>query len=153
MRKIDDLTFTAMYSVLQSGMWLLNDFESYLRPLDLSQARFTILLAINESVDGIISPNEIARITGKSRPAITRMIEKLSGNNLLSINKNFHDGRRKKLALTEKGQTLLNQIIPEYNRRVLAMSSGFTDEEKHQLIKLLGKINFLDKEKRIGKQL
>ncbi|MDC7126929.1 MAG: MarR family transcriptional regulator [Spirochaetales bacterium] len=149
MNRIDDLTFNAMYSVLQSGMWLLNDLEAYLRPLDMSQARLSILLEITAS-DGIVSPNEIARITGKSRPGITRTIEKLSESGYILISRDFSDGRRKKLALTPKGEELLNQIIPEYNRRILAMSSELSDDEKLELIRLLGKINFLDKDKRIG---
>ena len=145
MGKLDDLTFNTMLSVLQSGMWLLNDLETYLRPLDMSQARLSILLAITETSDGIISPKDIARITGKSRPAITRTIDSLSERGLLSINRDFEDGRRKKLTLTVKGQELLNTLIPTYNQRILAMCSRFTEEEKLLLGKLLGKINFLHK--------
>ncbi|MBI9097552.1 MAG: MarR family transcriptional regulator [Spirochaetaceae bacterium] len=145
MEKLDDLTFNTMLSVLQSGMWLLNDLETYLRPLDMSQARLSILLAITESSDGIISPKDIARITGKSRPAITRTIDSLSERGLLSINRDFEDGRRKKLTLTVKGQELLNTLIPTYNQQILAMCSRFTEEEKLLLGKLLGKINFLHK--------
>ena len=149
MNNIDDLTFNTMFSVLQSGMWLLNDLEAYLRPLDLSQAKLSILLAIKESPDGIISPNEIARITGKSRPAITRTIEKLSEIGIVSISLDTSDGRRKILSLTQSGQNLLDKIIPEYNNRLFEMSSGFTQNEKQQLIQLLKKINFLDKEKQL----
>ena len=148
--KIDDMTFTAMYSVLQSGMWLLNDLETYLRPLKMSQAKLSILLAITASKEGIVSPHEIARITGKSRPGITRIIEKLSEEGFIAINRDYQDGRRKKLSLTVEGEDLLNRIIPEYNLRIINMSSKLTEQEKSQLIKILGKINFLDKEKRIG---
>ena len=50
---MNDLTFSAMYAVLQSGMWLLNDLEAYLRPLGLSQARLTILLNLSAAKDGL----------------------------------------------------------------------------------------------------
>ena len=149
MNEIDDLTFNTMYSVLQSGMWLLNDLESYLRPLNLSQAKLSILLAIKESADGIISPNEIAQITGKSRPAITRAIEKLSETGIVSISIDNSDGRRKRLSLTESGQKLLDKIIPEYNKRLIEMSSEFNQDEKVQIIHLLRKIKFLHKEKQL----
>lgn len=149
MNEIDDLTFNTMYSVLQSGMWLLNDLESYLRPLNLSQAKLSILLAIKESADGIISPNEIAQITGKSRPGITRAIEKLSETGIVSISIDNSDGRRKRLSLTESGQKLLDKIIPEYNKRLIEMSSEFNQDEKVQLIHLLRKIKFLHKEKQL----
>ncbi len=145
MNKMDDLTFNAMLSVLQSGMWLLNDLEDYLRPLKMSQARLSILLAVTGSIDGVISPKDIAAITGKSRPAITRTIEKLSEQGFLLNNRDFHDGRRKKLVLTKKGQNLLNKIIPEYNSRILKISAGLTEKDKQMLIELLGKIRFTDR--------
>lgn len=144
---IDDLTFNAMYSVLQSGMWLLNDLETFLRPYDLSQARLSILLAIQESEEGNINPNVIAGITGKSRPAITRTIEKLSKDGLIAVEQDLADGRGKKLRLTAASEELLEEIVPEYNKRICEMSSSFSESDKEQLISLLKKINFLDKEK------
>ncbi len=138
--KIDDLTFAALFQVLQSGMGLLNDLESYLRPLGMSQARLSLLLAITETEEGFVSPHEIAAITGKSRPGITRMIDKLEEDGLISVNRNYLDRRRKQLALTGRGEALLNRIVPEYNERLLALSAPFTDSEKRELIRLLGKI-------------
>jgi len=150
MKKIDDLTFYSMYSVLQSGMWLLNDLETYLRPLGMSQAKLSILLAITSSNEGVVSPNELALITGKSRPGITRTIESLAEKNMIRIDRDFKDGRRKKLYLTDEGKDLLERIIPEYNCQILAMSSGLSEGEKQQLINILRKINFLDERKKIG---
>jgi len=152
MKKLDDLTFYSMYSVLQSGMWLLNDLETYLRPLGISQAKLSILLAITSSEEGVVSPHELAMITGKSRPGITRTIESLAMKNLIRIDRDFTDGRRKKLSLTQEGLDLLERIIPEYNRHILAMSSDLSEEEKQQLISILGKINFLDDRKKIRGQ-
>lgn len=144
---MDDLTFFSMYNVMQSGMWLLNDLESYLRKYDFSQARLVILLNLKESADGSINPAEIARITGKSRPAVSRMIEKLIADGLIISAINRMDGRSKKLKITEQGQEFLDKIIPEYNKRILAMAERLNTEEKKNLIRLLCKINFLDESK------
>ncbi len=140
MDRIDDLTFSAMFAVLQSGMGLLNDLEEFLRPLGMSQARLSVLLAVTETKEGFVSPHELSRITGKSRPGITRIIDKLGEDDYLTINRDYRDGRRKQLALTKKGQDLLDGIIPEYNRRILGMSADFSDGEKRELLRLLGKI-------------
>ncbi len=59
--KLDDLTFFSMLSLLQGGMWLLNDLENYMKPFGLSQGRLSILLAITESQGGIVSPGDLAR--------------------------------------------------------------------------------------------
>ena len=147
MKKIDELTFYTMLNVLQSGIWLLNDLETYLRPLNMSQARLSVLLSIDNSSDGIISPKELAKITGKSRPGITRIIDKLSGDGFISMKHNHVDGRSKQLCLTKKGKGLLSKIIPEYNVRIMNMSSKLTNEEKRILNTLLGKINFLENDR------
>ena len=41
----------------------------------------------------------------------------------------------------------MGKIIPEYNLRIMEMSLNLTNEEKQTLNKLLGKINFLEKDK------
>ncbi len=149
MKKLDDLTFNTMLNVLQSGIWLLNDLETYLRPLGMSQARLTILLTIQNSEDGLVNPNTIAQITGKSKAGITRIMQKLSEDKLIVISKDNVDGRSKKLSLTKKALEYLDKIIPEYNERLLEMSSNFSSEDKKALNSLLNKINFLDAKKKL----
>ncbi len=136
-----------MLNLLKSGIWLLNDLETYLRPLNMSQARLSILLYIENSSEGIISPKDLAKLTGKSKPGITRMMDKLFENGFISIKQDDVDGRKKKLCLTKKGKQLMGKIIPEYNLRIMEMSLNLTNEEKQTLNKLLGKIKFLEKDK------
>ena len=144
---IDDLTFSTMYNIMQSGMWLLNDLENYLRPLNMSHARLTVLLMLKESNRREIRPKDIAKITGKSKPAITRMVEKLLHDGLISIDQDELDGRVKKLSLTGEGNSLLKRIVPEYNKRILKMSSSLSNYDKLQIKTLLKKVNYLDDEK------
>lgn len=147
---LDKLTFGAMYGVLQSGMWLLNDLEKFLAPMKMSQGRLAILLNISESDEGLVSPMEIARITGKSRPTITKMIERLEKDGLIHSRPSPGDRRMKKLQITEAGTLLLDEIVPGYNRRLRDMSAGLTDDDKVSLLDILGRINFLDPGKRIA---
>ena len=95
-----------MLNLLKSGIWLLNDLETYLRPLNMSQARLSILLYIENSAEGIISPKDLAKLTGKSKPGITRMMDKLFENGFISIKQDDVDGRKKKLCLTKKESNL-----------------------------------------------
>ncbi len=144
---IDDLTFSTMYNIMQSGMWLLNDLEHYLRPFNMSHARLTVLLMLKESNRREIRPKDIAKITGKSKPAITRMVEKLLHDGLISIDQDELDGRVKKLSLTSEGNSLLKRIIPEYNKRIIKMSSSLSNNDKLQINTLLKKVNYLDDER------
>jgi DNA-binding MarR family transcriptional regulator len=142
--KLDDLTFFSMLSLLQGGMWLLNDLEIYLKPFGLSQGRFSILLAITESQKEIISPGDLARRTGKSRPTVTRMIERLDKDGLITIHSDKDDRRSKMLSLTDKATKLLEKVIPVYNERIRLMSAALNDGDKRRLMTLISKIDFLD---------
>ncbi len=149
-RKLDNLTFNTMYGVLQSGMWLLNDIEQFLAPMKMSQGRLTILLNLTSNSNGEINPMEIAKITGKSRPTITKMIERLVADGHIKSKPSRKDSRKKVLRITESGKDLLTQIVPGYNRRLRNMSEELTSQDKRDLLRILGKISFLDPEKKIG---
>jgi DNA-binding MarR family transcriptional regulator len=145
--KLDDLTFYSVYSVLQTGMWLLNDLESYLKPFGLSQGRLAILLSILESKEGHINPKYIAEITGRSRPTIARMIEKLELKGLIEVKAVIEDARQKQVRLSSKGQALLEQIIPEYNKRIQQIVVELDKQDKQELLSLLVKLKFPGTEK------
>lgn len=147
--QLDDLTFYSMLGVLQSGMWLLNDIEIFLRPFGISHGRFSILLAIMEAGDEAVQPVVLARMLGKSKPAITNMIERLKTDGLIVTKDNHQDRRSFNLKLTAEGKELLQSIIPAYNQRVARMSAGLTEQDKHHLLELLGKIRFQDSKKKL----
>ncbi len=145
--ELDDLTFFSMLSLLQGGMWLLNDLENYLKPFGLSQGRLSILLEITESQGGIVSPGDLARQTGKSRPTVTRMIERLDKDGLITVHSDNDDRRSKILSLTDKATNLLEEVIPVYNERIRLMSVALNDGDKRQLMALISKIDFFDKDR------
>ena len=143
-QELDNLTFYSMLSVLQGGMWLLNDIEEYLRPYDMSHGRFSILISILGSADGHRHPIELARVLGRSKPTIARMIDRLEKDGYVQIGMVPGDQRKKRLSLTESAYKLLADVVPDYNKRISIMGRGLSDEEKYQLMILVSKINFLD---------
>jgi len=147
--KLDDLTFSSLLSVLQGGMWLLNDIESFLRNYDLSHGRFSILLAIMESSDESNLSKNIAHRLGKSKVTISKMIKKLEEDLLIECINDPLDGRAKKINLSKKGDDLLSVLIPIYNNRIIEMTKNLTSEDKEQLMNIISKIDFLDKSKKI----
>jgi DNA-binding MarR family transcriptional regulator len=147
--QLDNLSFYSMLSILQGGMWLLNDIESFLRKYNFSHGRFSILLSVLQSREKMIYPVEIAQALGKSKPTITKMIEKLRIEGFIQVLTDSTDRRAKRLKLTNKSYKLLNKIIPVYNRRIIEMSSGLSDDDKYQLMTLVAKINFLDSSRQI----
>ncbi|MCP4164188.1 MAG: hypothetical protein GY760_29355 [Deltaproteobacteria bacterium] len=146
---LDNLTFYSMLSILQGGLWLQNDIEKFLKDYGISHGRFSILISILESSDKSMLPIEMARILGKSKPTISKMIQKLEDDKYLITRVDINDGRTKRLVLTKKANDLLDIVIPLYNKRLAEMSSGLTDRDKSQLMEIMAKINFLDSSKQI----
>lgn len=147
--EIDDLTFNSLYSVLQGGMWLLNDIENFLKDYNISHGRFSILLSMKQSGDETLLSAEMARILGKSKPTISNMIKRLEKEGFILCERQEEDSRGKKLLLTEKAEEFLNRVIPLYNERIAEMTSLWNDDDKRELISLISKIQFPDPKKRI----
>ena len=145
----DELNFYSMLGVLQSGMWLQSDIESYLKNYRLSHGRFSILLSLTDAGHGGLIGNELATRLGVAKPTIARMIRKLIDEGCLTISSEPSDLRTKKYSLTRKAKDLLQRIIPGYLLRLRVMSAGLTDTDKQELIGILSKINFLDPKKMI----
>jgi DNA-binding MarR family transcriptional regulator len=102
---------------------------------------------VQQSDGAPVLPSFLASELGKSKPTITKMIDKLIIDRLLVKSLSQVDRREKILTLTEEGEDLLNRIIPGYNRRIEEMSSSLTVSDKDKLLKILSKINFLDPDK------
>jgi len=142
--EIDDLTFYSMLSVLQGGMWLLNDIENYLEVFNISHGRFSIMLSVLEAGKKPVRPSELAVKLGKSKPTITKMINKLINDDLVNKTGSDDDKRSSILHLTDKGETLLLSIIPGYNERILKMSASLSDSDKIELMEIISKIDFFN---------
>jgi DNA-binding MarR family transcriptional regulator len=145
----DDLNFYSMLGVLQSGMWLQSDIESYLGNYRLSHGRFSILLSLTDAEHNGLIGNELATQLGVAKPTIARMVQKLIDEDYLTVSSEADDSRAKKYSLTRKAKDLLQRIIPGYLLRLRVMSAGLTDSDKQELINILSKINFLDPRKMI----
>jgi DNA-binding MarR family transcriptional regulator len=146
---LDDLTFHSLLGILQSGMWLLSDIEKYLRNFGLSHGRFSILLSLLESPERALIGNELAVRLGKSKPTITKMIEKLIQEGYILQSSEKTDLRKKMYSLSKKAKKLLNRITPGYAERLNEVALGLSTRDKSALLEILAKINFLDPRKRI----
>jgi DNA-binding MarR family transcriptional regulator len=147
---LDDLTFYSLLGIMQSGMWLLSDIEKYLRNFRLSHGRFSILLSLLESPEQALIGNELAVRLGKSKPTITKMIEKLIQEGYIRQASEESDLRKKKYSLSNKARALLDKITPGYAERLNEMALDLSEQEKSTLLGILAKINFLDPRKRIA---
>jgi len=139
--RTDPETFQTLAGVVQTGMSLLNDLELYLQPFGLSYSRFSILLALLESEDPERISSDLSRRMGISRPTVSRLIGRLTGDGLVRKEPSPDDGRSFRMGLTSAGRNLLEQAIPGYARRMDRICAGLDRKDRQMLTELLSRLH------------
>jgi len=130
----------AMVRLLRVGSDLLTAFERLLGRYGISQGRFLTLLVLNRAPESPQAPSEIAAKVGVARATMTRLLDGLERDGLVLRERHAGDGRRVEMILTEAGRALLEEILPDYWRRVAALMGGLSGRERERLFELLGMV-------------
>ena len=113
--------------LMRQASLLVRHLDAYFASHNFSQLRFLILIVIDREPDRTsLYVNEIAERLDVSRPVMTRTLQQLVNNDLLSATQDNQDGRARKISLTKKGKKRLLGIIPGY----FAVIDGFMKEHK-----------------------
>lgn len=86
------------------------------------------------------SAQYIAQCTRTHKSTISRAVTSLLEHELIERVENTEDRREFRLALTRKGQTLYEELIPRLLRREQEILSCLTAQERKEFARLLGKI-------------
>jgi DNA-binding MarR family transcriptional regulator len=116
-----------------------NFFAKY----NLSHGRFTVLMFLALDVSGQQPPRtpaEMAEWAGCTRATMTGLIDTLERDGMVRREPDAHDRRMLRIALTEKGNTFIQGMIPEHFRRINALMSNLSSDECKQLTFLLDKV-------------
>ncbi|MEC0231822.1 MarR family winged helix-turn-helix transcriptional regulator [Paenibacillus alba] len=83
---------------------------------------------------------DIANEFGLTRGAITQLLDKLEEQDLVVRKPHPTSRRSHLLQVTDKGNTLINEILLAYNNKIEQLFKPYTVEELAQLQKLLEKL-------------
>lgn len=99
--------------------------NNYLKSYGLSSAQFNILMVL-KSYGGANSVNqvEISKKMLVSQCNITRLIDKLYKDKLVTKKEDKKDRRNKLIKLTAKGESLCSLLWPKYRALILALSKN-----------------------------
>lgn len=86
------------------------------------------------------SAQYIAQCTRTHKSTISRAVTSLLEHGLIERVENTEDRREFRLALTRKGHTLYEELIPRLLRREQEILSCLTAQERKEFARLLGKI-------------
>lgn len=118
---------------------LENQFDSFLAPYNLSSGRFTLLYILNDTPEGII-PSELSNRVGVTQATISGLINSMEKAELVKREMHEKDGRSFVIKLTDKGQTLIRELIPQWVPRVSSFWGQFSDEERPLVSSILEKM-------------
>jgi len=105
--------------------------------VNLSSARFNLLLTLYFSHDRRLAQNRISREMEVSRTNITNLIDGLVKDGLVTRVTSPVDRRVSYAQLTDKGEELCRHLLPPMTRLMMDVCENFTDEEKRTFSDLL----------------
>jgi DNA-binding MarR family transcriptional regulator len=133
------------------GFWMRivsnNVSHSFARKLENSGVSVAEWVVIREMLEGgdTISPSQIAEITGMTRGAISKLIDRLLTKKLVTRKESTQDRRYQELRLTGEAKQLIPKLAKLADENDEEFFSVLTKEERKKLTEILIKTAELNK--------
>jgi DNA-binding MarR family transcriptional regulator len=114
---------------------LARRFDTALRPLDLTNGQFSLLMSLNRP--DAPSIGSVASLLVMDRTTLTAALKPLQRRGLIKITTDHRDQRTRLLELTPKGKKLLSRAVPVWKSTHAAVEAGLGLGELDRLRKNL----------------
>jgi len=114
-------------------------FEPVFRAVGLSENAFHVLCLLLATETGRAAPSELADLVGLSRANMTRILEQLERDGLVSRAIEERDARRHAIQITKAGRAAATHAVPRLAEPLIRAFAGLSPEEFAQLDALLRK--------------
>ena len=117
--------------------------QNYLGRYGLSDGRIAVLMHLRVAPEYSLTPSELAEKMFVTRGTMTGLLDGLEHAGLVERKLHTEDRRMLTIQLSEKGLTLLEELLPEHVRRIKTMveKANLSEEEQKQLLTLLMKVS------------
>jgi DNA-binding MarR family transcriptional regulator len=107
----------------------------------LLQGRWWVLILLMREESLTATPSSLAEKAGVSRATMTGLIDGLEQVGLVKRIFDKEDRRSVQIQLTLAGQTKLDEVMPDYYRRLRQCMSGLDEKNRALLQQMLGLVN------------
>jgi DNA-binding MarR family transcriptional regulator len=107
----------------------------------LLQGRWWVLILLMREENCTSTPSNLAEKAGVSRATMTGLIDGLEQVGLVIRIFDKEDRRSVQIQLTQAGQTKLDEVMPDYYRRLRQCMSGLDEKNRALLQQMLGLVN------------
>ena len=87
-----------------------------------------------------VNQTTISNLLSKDKTTISRSLNSLEKKGLISKSETLDDKRNKKVALTQKGESILEETTPHISHFRESLASKLTDEEIKMFFKIMDKL-------------
>ncbi len=142
-RERPDLDTSAM-GIIGRLHRLADALHAELRPVfeaaDLSDGDFDVLAALRRSGEPFaLTPGQLAQTTMITSGTVTKRVDRLAAAGLVTRERVDHDGRVRRIALTDTGRTLVDDVLEVHVANEERLLAGFSATERARLTRLLAK--------------
>ncbi len=106
---------------------LARRFDALLRPGGLTNAQFSLLMALNRPVPATIGP--LATLLGADRTTLTAALKPLQREGLVAVEADPEDRRGRRILLTAAGLALLARAVPIWVEGHAALEAELGDPD------------------------
>ena len=124
--------------VQRAARALARRFDEELRPFELTNGQFSLLMSLNRPEPPAMGP--VASVLAMDRTTLTAALKPLERRGLLKIKSDPKDRRSRVLILTEKGRTLLARALPAWKRtheQIEKLSPGVDWDQLRQTLRTI----------------
>ncbi|MFM0287202.1 MarR family winged helix-turn-helix transcriptional regulator [Paraburkholderia megapolitana] len=133
-----DLERAVPYLVARAGSRMGNAFSRALKPYGLSLSEWRVCASLGHMPHQRLS--ELVPRACVDQSALSRIVDRLIEQGLVSREKSSDDGRAVQLALTRKGTDLTSEIVPLAQRYETVALNCFSTAEAEMLRELLARL-------------
>ncbi|MDP1881367.1 MAG: MarR family transcriptional regulator [Bradyrhizobium sp.] len=137
---LERLKKLAGYLIRQAQLWVFQDFNETLAPLDIRPVQYSILTVIRENPG--LSQMALSQVLGIVRSGVVPMLDGLESRKLLRRAASVSDRRSHALHLTAEGNALLNRadaLVQQHERRLIAKVGPRGHKQLLEILKVFGK--------------
>jgi DNA-binding MarR family transcriptional regulator len=106
-------------------------FDEALRPVELTNQQFSLLMSLNRPAPPPIGP--VASLLGMDRTTLTAALKPLERRGLVAVTASEKDRRNRLLAITPEGIALLAKAMPIWQRTHHEVDARLSDVEPARL--------------------
>lgn len=124
---------TTFLHLLRVATDLSDALDSCLSQHGLLQGRWWVLILLMREDNGCSTPSALADKAGVSRATMTGLIDSLERDGLVQRIFDAEDRRRVSVRLTPAGQARLDEVMPDYYRRLRQLMAPLDETQREAL--------------------